>query len=58
MTSEEKALARLLLKVRIYESDGQAYENLFCDVMERHNKNFERVKPQGTYGDRKNGSGL
>jgi hypothetical protein len=54
MSDDQKAFIRLLFKVRVYESDGQAYEKLFCDIMERHNQNFDRVKPEGSLGDRKN----
>lgn len=54
MTKEEKRIALVLLENKIHRSDGQAYEDLFCDIMEAHNSNFKRVKPQGRIGDRKN----
>jgi hypothetical protein len=33
MTSQEKGIARLQFRLRIHESEGQAYENLFVRVM-------------------------
>ncbi|WP_346854872.1 ABC-three component system protein [uncultured Draconibacterium sp.] len=54
MTRDEKYIARLLFKNRVYESDKQSYEDFFVRVMQNHNSNFDPVKPQGQYGDRKN----
>jgi hypothetical protein len=54
MTLEEKYIARIMLKNKILSSDGQAYENLFCQIMRLHNPNFQAIKPQGSFGDRKN----
>lgn len=54
MTLEEKYIARIILKNKILSSDGQAYEDLFCQIMRLHNQNFQKIKPQGQFGDRKN----
>lgn len=54
MDKDEKRIALVLLENKIYRSDGQAYEDLFCDIMEAYNPNFKKVKPQGRIGDRKN----
>ncbi|WP_163322361.1 ABC-three component system protein [Draconibacterium mangrovi] len=54
MTRDEKHIARLLFKNKVYESDKQSYEDFFIRVMQNYNANFEPVKPQGKYGDRKN----
>lgn len=54
MTREEIYIARLLFKNKVYESDKQAYEDFFVRVMQNANPNFQPVKPQGQYGDRKN----
>ena len=54
MTRDEKYIARLLFKTKIYESDKQAYEDFFVRVMQNSNPNFQPVKAQGQYGDRKN----
>jgi hypothetical protein len=54
MNSSEKALARIIFKNKVYTSNGQAYEDLFVDIMQRGNTDFIPVKPQGQIGDRKN----
>lgn len=54
MTSQEKYIARIMLKNKILESDKQAYEDLFTRIMQNYNSNFQPVKPQGRIGDRKN----
>jgi hypothetical protein len=54
MTREEKYIARLIFKSKVYECDKQAYEDLFIRVMQNHDSHFEPVKAQGKYGDRKN----
>lgn len=54
MTRDEKYIARILFKNKVYAYDKQAYEDFFVRVMQNHNPNFEPVKPQGQYGDRKN----
>lgn len=51
---DDKYLARIMLKNKIYSSNGQAFEDLFSSIMKKKNKNFELVKPYGNYGDRKN----
>ncbi|MBQ8540795.1 MAG: hypothetical protein IJ435_04890 [Clostridia bacterium] len=52
--ANEKYIVRLMLKNRIHESEGQAYENLFTIIMQKSNPNFEQVKPYGNIGDWKN----
>lgn len=54
MNREEKYIARVMFKLKVYESNGQAYEDLFVKVMQYNNPNFQSVKPQGQFGDRKN----
>ena len=41
-------------KLRIHESNGNAFEDLFCEVMRASNKEFRKVKPQESIGERKN----
>lgn len=53
MTKEEKYLARIILKSRIYEADKQAYEDLFTKIKQNEDSNFRQVKPQGKLGDGK-----
>lgn len=53
MNREEKYIIRILFKNRIYESDAQAFENLFTKIMRYRYKDFYPVKPQGSFGDMK-----
>ena len=54
MDPNKKHLARVMFKLKVYESDSSAFENLFCRVMELSSHSFNKVKPQGPYGDKKN----
>ena len=54
MNKSELYISRLLFKNKVLESDKQSYEDLFVKVMENSNSNFQPVKPQGSFGDRKN----
>jgi hypothetical protein len=53
MTKEEKYLARLILKTKIYEAEKQAFEDLFTKIKQNEDGNFKQVKPQGRLGDGK-----
>lgn len=52
--TNEKYIARIMFKNKVYEYDAQAFESLFTLVMQKNNKNFEQVKPYGNIGDWKN----
>lgn len=54
MNSQEKALLRVMFKNKIYQSDGQVFEDLFTSVMNYAEKDFRTIKPWGNIGDRKN----
>lgn len=54
MNQQEKSLARILFQNKIYKSDGQAYEDLFTEVMIFLHNDFRRIKAWGNIGDRKN----
>jgi hypothetical protein len=54
MSPQEKALARKIFQNLVFHSDGQAFEDLFVNIMNRSHKGFKSVKPQGQHGDRKN----
>ncbi|WP_342330247.1 ABC-three component system protein [Pedobacter sp. FW305-3-2-15-E-R2A2] len=54
MTTQEKALARTLFKLKIHESDGGKYENIFTAIMNYEALSFQQIKPWGNIGDRKN----
>jgi hypothetical protein len=53
MTRDEKYIARIILKNKIYEADKQSYEDLFTKIMQTNDFNFKQVKPQGKLGDGK-----
>jgi hypothetical protein len=54
MKTEEITLARILFDNRIRRSDGNAFEDLFTQVMNYAEPEFEQIKPWGNIGDRKN----
>jgi tetratricopeptide (TPR) repeat protein len=54
METQLRALARHAFRFKVYSFQGQAYENLFVEVMQHKNRQFRPVKPQGRFGDRKN----
>jgi len=51
---QQRLEIRKAFKLRIHESNGTAFENLFCDIMRSAESDFKKVKPQGNIGDRKN----
>lgn len=54
MDTNKKHYARVMFKLKVYDSDSSAFEDLFCRVMELSSLSFNKVKPQGPYGDKKN----
>ena len=54
MNVQEKAIARKLFQNRILKSDGQAFEDIFTEVMNYSERDFQSIKPWGNIGDRKN----
>jgi len=54
MNQQEKYLARVMLKNKIYQSDSQSFEDLVVNILQHQSSTFTPVKPQGSYGDRKN----
>lgn len=54
LSAESQAIADKILECRVLRSVGQAYEDLFVDVMGMHDPDFRPVKPQGPLGDKKN----
>lgn len=54
MTKEELYIARLMFKTKIHELDKQSFEDFFVHIMQNKEAEFKAVKPQGSYGDRKN----
>lgn len=53
MNSQEVYWARLKFKNKIYESEAQAFEDLFTKIMNYRESDFVQVKPYGNIGDRK-----
>jgi hypothetical protein len=54
LTPEQRRYAHAMFQVRIYQSNGQQFENLFVAVMTRRDRRFRPVKPQGPIGDQGN----
>lgn len=54
MDINEKILARILFQNKIFKSDGQKFEDLFCAIMSYAEPEFRKIKPWGNIGDRKN----
>lgn len=54
MKSQEIALLRILFENKIRSSDGKAFEDLFTQVMNYAEPDFEQIDPWGNTGDRKN----
>jgi len=54
LTRDEKTIARIFFKLKIYESDGTAFEHLFTAIMNYAEPDFQQIKPWGNIGDRKN----
>ena len=54
LTPEQGLFARVMFQNRIYQSNGQRYQDLFVDVMTRRDVGFVPVKPQGRRGDQGN----
>lgn len=53
MTKDERYIARIIFKNKIYSANKQAFEDLFTKVKENENVNFKQIKPQGKLGDGK-----
>ncbi len=54
MNQQEKTLARIFFQNKVFKSEGQQFEDLFCDIMSYADRNFKRIKAWGNLGDRKN----
>ncbi|HTD05555.1 ABC-three component system protein [Undibacterium sp.] len=54
MNTQEKVIARLMLKNKVLEADGQQFEDLFVSIMGYARSDFQPIRPQGKIGDRKN----
>jgi hypothetical protein len=54
MTSEERYMFRLMFKNKIYEADGQKFEDVFTGIMKYAYPEFQQIKSHGRSGDMKN----
>ncbi len=54
MTRDEKYISRILFKNKIYEANGQKFEDLFSAIMNYSEDDFIQIRPWGNIGDRKN----
>ena len=54
MNTNQKYLAQLIFKNKVYSSEGQTFEDFFSSIMMKSNPNFMQVKAYGRIGDRKN----
>jgi len=54
LTIEQQVFARVMFVNKVLSANGQAFENLFIQVMTRRDSRFRPVKPQGSIGDQGN----
>ncbi|MDR2406767.1 MAG: hypothetical protein LBE13_01440 [Bacteroidales bacterium] len=54
MTKEEKYIHRIIFQNKIYNADGQKFEDIFTDIMRYAEPEFRQIKPYGRAGDKKN----
>jgi len=54
MNRDEKAISRILFKLKIHEANGNRFEDIFVAIMNYLDPAFQAIKPWGNIGDRKN----
>jgi len=54
MGLNQKQIARLMFLNRILKASGNELEAMSTQIMSAARFDFRQVKPQGTFGDRKN----
>lgn len=54
MTIADSYILRKLFQLKVLLSDGNTFEQLFTILMKYTYSNFQQVKLQGRFGDRKN----
>lgn len=54
MNRDEKAISRILFKLKIHEANGNRFEDIFVAIMNYLDPTFQAIKPWGNIGDRKN----
>lgn len=54
METQEKLLARTMFQLQVYRKKGSSFQDFFVEIMTKFDPEFIPIKPQGSYGDRKN----
>lgn len=54
LTTDDLYIARRLFQLEVHKRNGQDFENFFSKIMRLDNGEFAQIKPQGSFGDRKN----
>jgi hypothetical protein len=54
MTRDEKYMLRIIFKIKIYDANGQKFEDIFTAIMKYVEPEFQQIKPYGHTGDKKN----
>ena len=54
LTNGERYFVRTLFKNKIFQYNGQAFEDFFVSIMTKANSDFQPVKAHGSIGDKKN----
>lgn len=54
ISNAEQYIAKIIFRNRIFEYQGQQFEDFFVKLMSAHNPNFKPVKAHGNIGDQKN----
>ena len=54
MNSNEKALSRIRFQNKVYKSDGQAFEDLFTEIMSNAENGSRKIEAWGNLVDFKN----
>lgn len=54
MDTQEKTLARKFFQLKIREADGQKFEDIFTQIMNYSEPDFQQIKAWGNIGDGKN----
>jgi len=54
MNRDERTIARILFENKIFKANGQAFENLFTEIMSYAEPSFRKIKAWGNIGDKKN----
>lgn len=54
MTLQEKIVAQMFFKAKIYTKNGYEFQNFCTKIISKYDKDFQPIKTQGKLGDRKN----